>query len=379
MSKVQLHEDCNLRWWYKNRSNLDFNPYYQRESNIWSRSDQMFLIDTIINDFDIPKFYLADFRSRNTPMNEDTKLYAIVDGKQRFDSIFRFFDGEISLSPRFQYQRNPDVKIGGFTYKKLVSLYPEIAQDIDSYVITVMSIITDDEATIAEIFLRLNRGERLSGAETRNAMPGPVPILIRALASHKLFLDNIRFDTKRGQDKNAAAKILLIEYNQGLTDTKKANLDAFAEKAEAAINPRIESSGNLFTETVGDEKFLNAYHRTVRVLDRMATLFSERDPLLSGAGSLPLYYWEVRNLPTNVETFPSFLRSFERQRLDNRHAARSGAQSVDEELLSYDIANRSPDDKKSLDLRSTILSKRFLKFTIDDLSEDRKNALTLFQ
>jgi hypothetical protein len=378
MFKVQLHEDRNLRWWYKNRGSLDFDPYYQRESNIWSKSDQMFLIDTIINDYDIPKFYLADFRSRNTPLNEDTKPYAIVDGKQRFDAIFRFFDGEISLSPKFKYQRNPSVKLNGLSYQNLVLFYPEIAQDIDSYLITVMSIITDDEGTIAEIFVRLNKGERLSGAETRNAMPGPVPVLIRALASHKFFEDNIRFDTKRGQDKNAAAKILLIEYNQELTDTKKVNLDAFAEKAEAATNPPIETSGNLFTETVTDKDFLDAYHRAMRVLDQMALLFAERDPLLSGAGSLPLFYWGIRNMPTNVEQFPIFLRDFERRRLENRHDAKSGSQLVDEELLSYDIANRSPDDRTSLDLRSNILSKRFLRFIDNNVGEGEVNTLALF-
>ena len=196
------------------------------------------MIDTIINEFDIPKFYVADFTSVSTALDKSGKLYAVVDGKQRFGAIFKFFSGTIVLANDFVYLRNPALKLARLSYQDLNWQYPEIAKIVDDYVITVMSVITDadDDHKIKEIFIRLNRGAGLSGAETRNAMSGPVPIVVRALANHPFFLNNIRFDVGRGQRLNAAAKLLLIEYKERLENTKKANLDNFVLEAEAATS-----------------------------------------------------------------------------------------------------------------------------------------------
>ena len=65
-------------------------PVYQRRGGLWSPKNKAFLIDSILNDFDIPKLYIADFTWGNTTLNHQSKAYAVIDGKQRFETIFDF-------------------------------------------------------------------------------------------------------------------------------------------------------------------------------------------------------------------------------------------------------------------------------------------------
>src|SRR3989337_25066 len=103
MFKVRLLESKTVSWWYSERDSIDFNPLYQRKGKIWSKKDKSYLIDSILNDYDIPKIYLADFTYGNTPLNISNKAYAIIDGKQRFEAIFDFFDAKLVLEQDFKY------------------------------------------------------------------------------------------------------------------------------------------------------------------------------------------------------------------------------------------------------------------------------------
>ncbi len=59
--KVTPHEARTLIWWLTRRNKIDMNPPYQRRGRLWSDSDKAFLIDSILNGYDIPKLYVADF------------------------------------------------------------------------------------------------------------------------------------------------------------------------------------------------------------------------------------------------------------------------------------------------------------------------------
>ncbi|HAT4047113.1 TPA: hypothetical protein I9Z20_004790, partial [Citrobacter freundii] len=87
MFKVQNHAARTLSWWYKQRSKIDFEPTYQRKGNLWGDKDKAFLIDSILNEYDLPKIYIADFTILNTPLNINNMSYAVIDGRQRFESI----------------------------------------------------------------------------------------------------------------------------------------------------------------------------------------------------------------------------------------------------------------------------------------------------
>ena len=230
MFKVRQFEAKTLSWWYQERDRIDMSPVYQRRGGLWSPKNKSFLIDSILNEFDIPKIYIADFTYGNTGLNHENKSYAVIDGKQRFETIFDFFEGRVALADSFLYSDEPLLELTGLGYKDLENSYPKIASKFANFNLSVMSVITDDEAKISDLFVRLNTNKSLTGAEIRNAMSGEVPKIIRRISGHRFFQTRIKFRTSRGQDYNAAAKLLLIEFIGRFTDTKLLQLNRFVEE-----------------------------------------------------------------------------------------------------------------------------------------------------
>jgi Protein of unknown function DUF262 len=352
MFTVRPFEARTISWWYHERDNIDMNPVYQRRSGLWTEPDRSFLIDSIINEFDIPKIYIADFTYVNTPLNKSKKQYAVIDGKQRLGAIFDFFDGKLLLDQKMKYFKDISLVLGGLSYRDLKSRYSKVASTYDNFNLSVMSVITDEEEKINDLFIRLNRSQPLTGAELRNAMNGIVPALIRDIASHKVFKAKIRFKISRGQDLNEAAKLLLLEYMADFVETKRPQLD------------------QIVTEGMrGDtEPFEVAAQRVVTVLNDMDDIFIDQDPLLRSQAPLALYYWFVRNTEEDSKkNIREFLVKFNRDREINRRISEQDQnnEAVDDELLQFDIMSRSANNQGSLVGRYRILTRRFEQFLHD--------------
>ena len=352
MFKVTQFEPKTLRWWYSQRTKIDMNPPYQRHGRLWSPTDKAFLIDSILNEYDVPKIYLADFTFGQTKLNVKGLPYAIIDGKQRFEALFDFFSGDLVLDDEFVFQQNPGMKLAGLGYADLKKNYPDVADIFENYPLSVMRVVTDDEDKINELFVRLNRSKPLTGAEIRNAMAGPVPALIRFLVGHEVFNSCIKFPVTRGQDKNAAAKLLLFEYSEKVTETKRRNLDQFTVDAKRSRKDHLEL----------------ASRRVIDTLDRMAEIFLPRDQVLVSAGVLPVYYWFIRQRRAKDDVhIREFLVHFERTRKTARSAdARvTDAGRSESDFVKYDNFNRSTNDMSSHQGRIAILEKHFAKFAAE--------------
>lgn len=368
MTRLQViqFEDAALAWWYQQRDELDMAPPYQRRGGLWNTRTRGLLIDSILNGYDIPKLYVADLSyvrfqehvSLAVLPRKQNLRYAVIDGKQRFDAIFGFFENDLPLNSDFVYQDDPTVAVAGLRYGELRERFPLLARSFEQFRLTVMRVITDDEARISELFVRLNTSKPLTGAEVRNAMAGVVPILIRELADHDLFASRVRFDTQRGQDQNVAAKLLLIEFHGGFfVPTKKRELDRFV--AEAADSPEAEVD------------YERARERVNGVLDVMAGIFHERDWLLRSQGPLSLYYWLVREYGgVHSHAIRPFLSDFDEALRQTRAALRQGinVEAIDPELAFYNDLNRSTNDVGSLEGRYTILARRFARWVEGDRS-----------
>ena len=180
MFKVIELKDRSVQWLCSHRDEIDEKPVYQRRGKVWSVKDKAFLIDSILNDYDIPKFYLADFTSVRTKLvltnllNKKKTRFAVIDGKQRIEAITEFFDSKLTLDKKFQYAAEPFLELGGLTYKDLALKYPELAQKFCNYQLAIMGVITDEPGKINDMFIRLNRSKPLVGSEIRNAMMGKV-------------------------------------------------------------------------------------------------------------------------------------------------------------------------------------------------------------
>lgn len=82
--EITIQELVNLI----DKDKIDLSPSYQRNF-IWSPNDQSILIDTIINGYPLPSFFLYEKPDGN---------FEMVDGQQRSRTIFRFVKGHISSS-----------------------------------------------------------------------------------------------------------------------------------------------------------------------------------------------------------------------------------------------------------------------------------------
>ena len=180
-------------------------------------------------------------------------------------------------------------------------------------------------------------------------MTGPLPDIVRLLAGHELFTSFITFTTKRAQDKNAATKLLLFEYNGNVVETKRSNLDDFTIKVAKEQKEKLEL----------------ASRRVIDTLDRMSAIFLPSDPLLKSAGVFPVFYWFIRqNDPKEDRHVREFLNNFEKTRKENRDIATNTSLNSlpDSELMTFDRFNRSTDDQRSHVERHRILAKRFKEY-----------------
>lgn len=347
--KVNVMPVHTLSWWRSRREQIDMNPPYQRRGRLWSLADKAYLIDSILNGYDIPKLYVADFTWGASALNKKKLPYAIIDGKQRFEAIFDFYDGNAVLNDDFTYLPDRSLSLAGLGYKDLLDQYPQVAEIFDQYNLMVMAVLASSEEPIDELFVRLNRSKPLTGAEIRNAMRGPAPKIIRRIARHNFFQVCARFQMSRAQDQNAAAKLLLFEYESALAETKKTRLDDFVRDVSRRSKEKLELAGR----------------KTVDVLDRMEEIFLPRDVLLSSAGQVPIFYWFVRGRgDADDSLIREFLVRFERQRKANRSLVESNPQDkkIDRRLIEYDQFNRNTNDLASHKGRIEILEERFEPF-----------------
>jgi hypothetical protein len=251
---------------------------------------------------------------------------------------------KIPLNSDFVYYANPSIKIGGKYYSDLKMNQPKVIEALEEFNLDVMSVIADDVEKIKDLFIRLNKSKPLTGAELRNAMKGIIPDLIRGLVDRPFFKTNIKFSTQRGQDSNAAAKILLIQHRGRFVDTKKSNLDKFVTEGTKAESPEL---------------YVDSAFAAQKVIDTMHEIFEPKDPLLSAQGMLSIFYVLVRDYKSKLEFIRPFLLEFMRERKENIDLSKLGSPDVVQEYLTFDSFIKNANDIGGLKGSYDILSSRF--------------------
>ena len=328
---------------YSERDEIITDPEYQRNGGIWTLEKKKLLIDSIINNYDIPKIYFHQF-SRDEK-RETGKSYAIIDGKQRLEAIWGFIEGDYCLDDDFDYQDNPQIKLGGLSYDDLAKEYPKVLINFDSFVLPIVGVQTDDLDLIEDMFSRLNESAPLNAAEKRNAFGGDMVRAIREVANHRFFTQKVRFNNNRYQHYEAAAKFLLVETSEHesnrLIDTKKVYLDSMARKYKSANSSFVDN----LKATVLEE------------MNRMANCYSNSDILLRAQGSIVVNYllfkWANEN---SISINRSWLLNFDQAVKDNRRFAETNYEKANYELLEFDrLSQQGTNDASSIKERLSIL------------------------
>ncbi|PNC56402.1 DUF262 domain-containing protein [Akkermansia muciniphila] len=129
---------------------LELSPSYQRKS-VWTLKDQRFFLDTIFRGYPCPPIYL------HKTLQEGKSIYAVVDGKQRLETVIRFFSNKISLPPNLG-----DDRLNGKKWKNIKS-DAGLASRFMDYVFPVefITLPFDNSIYVNDVFDRLNRNSKL--------------------------------------------------------------------------------------------------------------------------------------------------------------------------------------------------------------------------
>ena len=341
------------------KNSIDLSPEYQRESGAWGREKQQLFLDTLFNQYDVPKIYLHALK-RNGGLHS----YALVDGKQRLQCIWDFLEGNddnnSQLGDMSNFQPNEPAMRHATPYPASGNSYSELSpfwqEQFRAMQLDVVIIHDAEPNDIEEIFSRLNNGEPLNAAEKRNAMGGHMCALIREMSRHKFFTETISVPTKRYQHYDIAARFLLIEeaVMRGASpyrDLKKRFLDSLARDNRDMDAPGINE---LKTKV---KKQLNV----------VVKIFDKKDPLLRRASYPQLYYLFAKEMEHYASThlhsqMKSFLIKFNQLRV---HSLRLTPEEKTGEkhavLDQFERLTQQANDAKSLETRVSTMLRFFLE------------------
>jgi hypothetical protein len=330
------------------RDFINVSPDYQRDGDVWTLEKKQLLIDSIINDYDIPKLYFHAL-SPTQKKKEGLKFdFAIIDGRQRIETIWKFIDGDFALADDFDYFADPKVKLGGMTYAEIGETYPRLKIRFDSYSLPVVCVETEDTDLIEDMFSRLNEAVPLNAAEKRSAIGGVMAQCIKEVAVHPFFTRNARFSDTRYRHREVAARLLFLEYSRDvyerILDTKKPYLDDMVRKAKMG-----EFAGTGALQTTVTE-----------VLDALTGVFAEQDVLLRSQSIVPVVYLSAQLAIRNrrMQRFKrSRIQAFYESIETNRRLAEDDISKANFELLEFDrMSQQGTNDAASIRERARILS-----------------------
>lgn len=333
---------------------VDLDPPYQREGGVWNDETRKYLIDSIINGFDIPKIYFEVVTRKRVNDEGINYRYAVLDGKQRLQAILSYMRGELTLPDDFIYFEKPDIDAKALNLEGLKQKFPEMAARFLEFELPLVTVETDSGDLVEEMFQRLNASAALNAAERRNAISGATRDAVNELAKHNLLVNRSPIRNARYKYRELAAKFLAIEQQlrsgQRIRDTKaKTLLQLFL-----ASSTRQDKTYNL------SESDVQGLAENVRAnLDSMNSIFEDDDRLLASVGTFVVYYICTKDDSFRSAVTREALESFENYR---RSAGRMNEDDADYSeteyvrLREYNALVQSTNDGTALSRRVEILS-----------------------
>lgn len=310
------------------RNRIDTNPDYQRPP-VWTRSQKQLLMDTILRNYDIPKFYW-----RRTGRKPDS--YDVIDGQQRLRAIWEFMSGDYPL-PR---NADPvdDHSIAGLKYDGLPD---ELRICLDVYSLDIVLVEDADEDEVREMFLRLQNGTSLRAQEKRNAYPGEMRDFVKNISSHKFF-NSVGFANSRFTHDLVAAQLICLELSGGPANVKNRDLNKMYEE------------NTSFEDSTPEAKSVK------RVVEFLYSTFPEKTPELTRFNVITLYCIFAELLSSYVRsefepTLYDWFIDFEQRRHVQEQLSEDDSES---EWVSYkEKISHSTDSEDSIRWRMDFLLK----------------------
>ena len=166
---------------------LIVNRQYQRKL-VWTLAEKARLIDSILKDYPLPLFLLADKGGASSPQ----QMLEIIDGMQRLNAIFSYIEHGFLVGNKcfnideFARARQASEKSLFVPYPSEVERLPaQKCADLLDYQLAVTIFPGESDERITDVFGRINSGgRRLSDQERRQAgVLSPFAEMIRTLAA----------------------------------------------------------------------------------------------------------------------------------------------------------------------------------------------------
>jgi len=292
-------------------------------------------------------------------------VFAIIDGKQRLETIRSFLASGFPLSGDFvdvTTDEEPDAAAGK-TYAQLTSEHPALAGRLLRRQLDIVVIETDDLEIIEELFSRLNEAVPLNAPEKRNAFGGPLPPIIRRLVKeHAFFNDRLPIENTRYRQYDLVTKFLFLTEAGEFVPTKKRALDEFVRGYKEASDRNEEQAKALADKLAG---------QVTSLLNAMVEVFESQDELLTSVGLVTVYFMTFliasKEPALKKKLKRHRLLEFDRVRRHNRlllrrqQAAVARGEAIDgtvkirQDLAIFDRLMQSPNDGQALEYRFRIL------------------------
>jgi len=331
-------------------------PQVQREPKVWSVEQKQNFIDSIYNDFDIPKIY---FRIKP----QDTNTWWLIDGHQRISTVNEFLNNEFAIGDVSSMPTE-------IRNKKFRQLTPQHKGIITSRILDCVIVECDDDEE-EDMFTRLNNGTPLSAAEKRNAITGELRDFVKRNAKHRFFKSKVNFTSRRFAHDAVCAQLTSICIEDGPTDTKGKSLK------------KLYDDYRRFPEKT------NIQRRLSKILNLLNRIFTQKEPYMKkyNVTSVFLFLHDLSNKYTVTGISPqqwyTFFNDFEIRRIHNSQISEDDP-NYDNDLGRYQFTCvNSPDNETSIRTRNDILLKNFfVRFIniepldpIRDFSEHQKIAI----
>lgn len=308
---------------------LDLNPSYQRGS-VWVRSQQQLLIDSLMREIDIPKFYFRRVADRGSFTHE------VVDGQQRLRAIFGF------LSDSFPVASDSDTvdgfNIRGMNWSSLDSDLQDKFFSVNLDVVTFSVGYSDD--AIEEMFLRLQAGTPLNAPEKRRAIAGNMRRVVEDIAQHKIFPRCCAFKDTRYAYEDAVAKTLHMLLAGHITDIRAASITKTYESHQS-----IELSQKQPQRLVAAYNFIDKAFKSIGQSPRFKKF------AIISVGYLASELLEQYDLSKYPKEFAAAYLDFEASRIQNEEVVE---ELQDGALAAYTDAARA-DSIPDLEYRHRVL------------------------
>jgi hypothetical protein len=220
---ITVYVALDLLAW-KEQSVLVLSPKFQRRG-VWSPGARSYFMDTILRGYPVPPLHLRLDKNPARGMVRD-----VIDGQQRLRALFEFIEGGYKLSSQL------DASWAGKSYQ---ALQQHERDQIDSYRFQIYQYQNIDDATVLEIFARINTySVALNSQELRHGRHfGEFRQSAYSLAfKHLQFWRDARIFTEAAIARMSEAELtseLLVMQMDGLQDKKKSVDDFYRNLDEA--------------------------------------------------------------------------------------------------------------------------------------------------